>query len=199
MKKNCRLKITVLQLYYHRTAKGSYRWIQPTLWRICFNKSFKATYQYIPFVLPSLSLLICKNYTSNDSWISQEQMLDNLLTINPMYWFGHQVFLKTICIWERGSHRIHYQLLISPSFRFCLTGTGSGIRGSALKIGGESACVGGCQGPDHLRVNPILTGLESDHKVHGVSVTCTQVGGQRVIWLMVVCVCTQGSTLTLHM
>lgn len=41
--------------------------------------------------------------------------------------------------------------------------------------------VGGCEGPDHLRVNPILTGLESDHRVHRVSETYAEVGGQPLI------------------
>ncbi len=60
----------------------------------------------------------------------------------------------------------------------------------------ESVCVCGCQGPDHLCVNPVLTGLESDHRVHGVSETCTEVGGQPLIWLKVVC-CARGSALML--
>lgn len=38
--------------------------------------------------------------------------------------------------------------------------------------------MGGCHGTDHLRVNPILTGLESDHRVHRVSETRMEVGGQ---------------------
>lgn len=61
-------------------------------------------------------------------------------------------------------------------------------------------CVGGCQGPDHLCVNPMLKGLESDHRLHRVSETCMEVGGQKVIRFKVVCsvcVCTRGSTLTL--
>lgn len=37
--------------------------------------------------------------------------------------------------------------------------------------------MGGLEGPDHLGVNPTLTGLESDHRVHRVSGTCTEVGG----------------------
>lgn len=48
----------------------------------------------------------------------------------------------------------------------------------------EGQCVtewSGRQGPDHLRANPTLTGLESDHRVQRVSETCTEVGGQPLI------------------
>ena len=92
--------------------------------------------------------------------------------------------------WNTGlSPPLTHRLLISSSFTFCLTLTGSGIRGQFIT---EWVCMSewvGCQGPDHLRVNPILTGLESDHRVHRVSETYAEVGGQPLIWLKVVCVC----------
>lgn len=47
--------------------------------------------------------------------------------------------------------------------------------------------MGGCQGPDHLCVNPMLKGLERDHKVHRVSETCMEVRGQRLMRFKVVC------------